>query len=252
MTFFSLKGRSAVVTGAARGIGRAIADRFAAAGADVLIADIDKEAADKAAAEISGKAGARTASSKTNIAVWDDCKAMADSAVKAFGKLDILVNCAAIAGKDDFIWDMPVEEFRKVVEIDLVGLWQCCKACIVPMRERKYGRIINIASVAGKEGNPRMMAYSAAKAGAIGMTKSLAKEVCKEGICVNAVTPAVIRTPMLEQLTAEQVKYMTDKIPMGRVGEVHEVAALCHFLASDECSFSTGASFDISGGRTTY
>jgi 3-oxoacyl-[acyl-carrier protein] reductase len=252
MTFFSLKGRAAIVTGAARGIGRAIAERFAAAGADILIADMDKETADKTAAEIKAKHGVNALAAKTNITSWPDCQAMAEAALKAFGKIEILVNCAAIAGKDDFIYDMPVEEFRKVVEIDLVGLWQCCKAVITPMRERKYGRIINIASVAGKEGNPRMMAYSAAKAGVIGMTKSLAKEVCKEGICVNAVTPAVIRTPMLDQLTPEQVKYMTDKIPMGRVGEVHEVAALCHFLASDECSFSTGAAFDISGGRTTY
>lgn len=168
------------------------------------------------------------------------------------GKVDVLVNNAGIGGKAAPLWEQTEEDWHQIIAINLTGVFHCCRAVIGGMRERRYGRIVNIASVAGKEGNPNMTGYSATKAAVIGFTKSLAKEVATEGICVNAVSPAVIKTRILEQLTPEQVEYMTQRIPMRRTGTPEEIAAVVHFLASPDCSFVTGQCYDASGGRATY
>jgi 3-oxoacyl-[acyl-carrier protein] reductase len=252
MNFFQLEGRRAIVTGAARGIGLAIAERLARAGATVVIADVNLDHAKTKANHLTEVIGRPVLACQADVTRADEVQAMVDFTVEQAGGLDILVNNAGIAGKAEPIWETDEEEFRQVLDVDLVGVWLCCRAAVVPMRQQKYGRIINIASVAGKEGNPNMIAYSASKAGVIALTKSLAKEVVADGIIVNAITPAVICTPILDQLTPDQVHYMTARIPLGRMGKPEEVAALTHFLASEECSFSTGATFDISGGRTTY
>ena len=168
------------------------------------------------------------------------------------GRIDVLVNNAGIGGKAAPLWEQTEEDWQHIIGINLTGVFHCCKAVIGGMRERRYGRIVNIASIAGKEGNPNMTGYSATKAAVIGFTKSLAKEVATEGICVNAVSPAVIRTRILDQLTPEQVEYMTQRIPMRRTGTPEEIAAVVHFLASPDCSFVTGQCYDASGGRATY
>jgi 3-oxoacyl-[acyl-carrier protein] reductase len=168
------------------------------------------------------------------------------------GRIDILVNNAGIAGRAAPIWEQTDQDWQRVIDINLTGVFYCCRAVMPHMLQRGYGRIVNIASLAGKEGNPNMTAYSASKAGVIAMTKSIAKEVAEVDICVNSVTPTVIRTPILDQLTEEQVEYMTSRIPRGRTGTVEEVAAVVHFLASPDCSFVTGQAYDVSGGRATY
>jgi 3-oxoacyl-[acyl-carrier protein] reductase len=170
----------------------------------------------------------------------------------AWGKVDILVNNAGIAGRSAPAWELSVDEWRDVINIDLTGVFLGCRAVLPEMIERGYGRIVNIASIAGKEGNPNAVPYSAAKAGVIGLTKSVAKEVATKGVIVNAITPAVIETEILKQVSQEHIAYMTSRIPMGRVGQPSEVAALAAFLCSDEVTFSTGAVFDLSGGRATY
>lgn len=241
-------GRTAIVTGAARGIGRAIAGRLTDEGVRVLVADIDREAAEAAAKEL-GETARAYALDVTSEESWAGAVA---AATGAWGRLDILVNNAGIAGRSAPIWELSVAEWHEVVAIDLTGVWLGCRACLGPMLEAGYGRIVNIASIAGKEGNPNAGPYSAAKAGVIGLTKSIAKEVATKGVLVNAVTPAVIATPILEQVSAEHVAYMTSRIPMGRVGQPEEVAALVRFLTSDDLTFSTGAVFDLSGGRATY
>lgn len=166
--------------------------------------------------------------------------------------IEILVNNAGIAGRAAPLWEQSEEDWQRIIAVNLTGVFHCCRAVISHMRERNYGRIVNIASIAGKEGNPRMTGYSATKAGVIGFTKSLAKEVATENICVNAVSPAVVRTQLLEQLTQEQVDYMTDRIPMRRPGTTEEIAAVVHFLSSPDCSFVTAQCYDASGGRATY
>ncbi len=231
----SLKGRVAIVTGGAAGIGRAIARRLDAEGALVLVADLaagadlrfdvrDPEAWERAAGRVAGE----------------------------HGRIDILVNNAGIAGRSAASWELSPQEWREVIDVDLSGVFFGCRACLPHMRERGYGRIVNIASIAGKEGNPNAVPYSAAKAGVIGLTKAVAKEVVGEGILVNCVTPAVIETEILQQMSPDHVRYMLSRIPMGRPGQPEEVAALVAWLCSDECTFSTGAVFDISGGRATY
>lgn len=249
-----LNGRSALVTGGARGIGLAIAARLVADGAQVALSDVDLERATTEAARLDGDASRPASAMAVRLDVTDPTSADAGirAAVEAFGGLDILVNNAGIHGPSVPAWEMPLEEWHRVLAVDLHGVFYCCRAALPHMRARRYGRIVNIASIAGKEGNPNALPYSTAKAGVIGLTKALAKEVAKDGIIVNAVTPAVIETDILKQVSPEHVQYMLSRIPMGRVGQPDEVAALVAWLCSDECTFSTGAVFDISGGRATY
>lgn len=245
---FDLTGQTAIVTGAATGIGEAIAKRLAEAGATVAVADLDKEGADKVAASLPNNSFGVpvdvTSSSSVNAVVAE--------VLKRTGRIHILVNNAGVAGKAAPIGDQSDDDFTKVMAINVNGVFFFCRAVMAHMREHKYGRIVNIASIAGKEGNPNMIAYSGSKAAVIGMTKSLGKEVATEGICVNSVAPAVVRTKILEQLTQQQISYMTDKIPMRRTGEPWEIAAVVHFLASPDCSFVTAQCYDASGGRATY
>lgn len=248
MSYFDLTGQVAVVTGAATGIGEAIARRLAKAGASVGIADVDSAGA-KAVADAIGGNSFPVDIDITSSQSVDQAVA---GVVKAHGRIDIWVNNAGIGGKAAPVWEQTDADWSRIIAINLTGVFNCCRAVIPGMLERKYGRIVNIASIAGKEGNPNMTGYSATKAGVIGLTKSLAKEVAKEGICVNAVSPAVIRTKILDQLTEEQVGYMTARIPMGRTGTTEEIAAVVHFLSSPDCSFVTGQCYDASGGRATY
>jgi NAD(P)-dependent dehydrogenase (short-subunit alcohol dehydrogenase family) len=242
------EGKTAIVTGGARGIGRAIVERLASEGANVLIADIDETTGKAVAAEIGGGTSA-FGLDVTSEASWT---AAVDQATGAWGKVDILVNNAGIAGRSAPTWELSISEWLDVINIDLTGVFLGCRAVLPGMIEHGYGRIVNIASIAGKEGNPNAVPYSAAKSGVIGLTKSVAKEVATKGVIVNAITPAVIETEILKQVSDEHIKYMTSRIPMGRVGQPREVAALACFLCSDEVTFSTGAVFDLSGGRATY
>lgn len=245
---FDLSGQFAVVTGAANGIGEVIAKHLSAAGARVCIADLDGPAAAAAAKRI----GPEAHSVAVNITDSHAVTQAVANILEQFPAIDILVNNAGLAGKAAPIWDQTDEDWQKVLAVNVTGPFYLCRAVLPHMRSRGYGRIVNIASVAGKEGNPNMVAYSASKAAIIGLTKSVAKEVATEGICINAVAPAVIRTKMLDQLTPAQVAYMVERIPMKRTGQPEEVAAVVHFLASRECSFVTGQCYDVSGGRSTY
>lgn len=237
-----------MVTGAATGIGEAIAKRLAGAGATVAVADLNLEGAQAVAATL-GNGAFGVPLDVTNAA---SAAAAVAEAIRRTGRLDVLVNNAGIGGKAAPLWEQTDEDWQKIIAINITGVFNCSRAVISHMRERKYGRIVSIASIAGKEGNPNMTGYSATKAAVIGFTKSLAKEVATEGICVNAVSPAVVRTKILEQLTPQQVEYMTSRIPMRRTGEPEEIAAVVHFLSSPDCSFVTGQTYDASGGRATY
>jgi 3-oxoacyl-[acyl-carrier protein] reductase len=239
-----LKGRHAVVTGGASGIGFAIARRLAGSGATVAIWDLDDTAGRMAAAALSG--------SSVAVDVGDAASVASAVQASAAPAIDILVNNAGITGPNDKLWDYPVEAWKNVFTVNVHGVFHCCRAVVPLMRARNYGRIVNIASVAGKEGNPNASAYSASKAAVIGLTKSLGKELADTGVRVNCVTPAAVRTPLFAQMTQHHVDYMLSKIPLGRFGEPDEIAALVAWLASEECSFSTGAVFDLSGGRATY
>jgi 3-oxoacyl-[acyl-carrier protein] reductase len=247
-TTFSLAGRIAIVTGAAAGIGQAIAVRLAAAGATVAVVDLNLSGAQQVAAALPHQSFAVEADVADAAAVGR----AVEQVLNRTGQIDILVNNAGIAGPAAYIWEQTDQDWQRNIAINLTGVFNFCRAVIPHMRSRSYGRIVNIASIAGKEGNPRMTPYSATKAGVIGLTKALGKEVAREGICVNAVTPAVIQTRILDQLTPEQVAYMTEKIPMGRTGKPEEIASVVHFLASSECSFVTAQCYDASGGRATY
>jgi 3-oxoacyl-[acyl-carrier protein] reductase len=247
---FRLDGKVAVVTGGGQGIGEAICRRLAAAGTKVGVFDMNAENAGRVAKAVNG------------VAMVGDLTKEADldrvfaEVTKTAGPVDVLVNNAGVAsrkGRDVPICESVREDWEYVFNINVTGLVLCCKAVLPGMIERRYGRIVNIASIAGKEGNPKMAPYSASKAAVICLTKSLAKELVGKGdICVNSVAPAVIQTPILAQLNQDQINMMLSKIPLGRTGKPEEVAALVHFLASAECSFSTGQCFDISGGRATY
>ncbi len=243
-------GRVAIITGAARGMGAAAARRLVQAGARVHLWDVNQTLAEEISMSLGGPEVARAASIDIG-----DATAVAtgiDLAIKAFGKIDILVNCAGIAGVNASVEDFPEDVWRRVLDINLTGTFLTCQAVVPHMRTQSYGRIVNVASVAGKEGNPNASAYSASKAGMISLTKSLGKELAATGITVNAITPAVIKTEMLEDVTEAQLDYMLSKIPMGRPGTVEEVAEMIAFLASDRATFSTAAVFDMTGGRATY
>ncbi len=250
MTRYDLDGKTAIVTGAARGIGRAVAGRLLASGARVAVWDVDGDAGRDAAASLaqSGEADFWAVDLTDAAAVERAARETADR----FGGVDVLVNNAGISGPNMPLWDYPIDMWKKVIEVDLIGPFLCCRAVVPLMLERGAGRIVNVASVAGKEGNPNASAYSAAKAGVIALTKSLGKELAHTDILVNAVTPAAVKTDIFKQMTERQIDYMLSKIPMGRFGTVEENAALIAWLCSPECSFSTGAVFDISGGRCTY
>jgi 2-dehydro-3-deoxy-L-rhamnonate dehydrogenase (NAD+) len=242
------EGKTGIVTGSARGIGRAIAERLAREGARVLIADVDEATARTTAGEI----GANATAQRLDVASEASWEAAVKVATETWGRLDVLVNNAGIAGRSAPAWELPLAEWQRVIEIDLTGVFLGCRAVLPAMIGQGYGRIVNISSIAGKEGNPNAVPYSAAKSGVIGLTKAIAKEVATKGVIVNAITPAVIETEILKQVSEEHIAYMTSRIPMGRVGQPHEVAALATFLCSDEVTFSTGAVFDLSGGRATY
>lgn len=241
----------AIVTGAATGIGYGIARRLASEGARLVLVDIDGELGEQSASEISAR-GSDARLIVGDVSEQATAEAAVQAALDAWGRIDVLVNNAGITGIDGNIWETSLEEMDRVYRINLRGVFAFCHAVIPQMLERDYGRIVNIASIAGKEGNPRMVPYSATKAAVIGLTKSVGKELAKSGIRVNCVTPAVVHTRILDELTPEQVQYMVDRIPIGRTGEIGEIAALVSWLASEECSFSTGGVFDISGGRATY
>jgi 3-oxoacyl-[acyl-carrier protein] reductase len=248
MNQIDLNNRCAVVTGGAQGFGRAIAERFAASGAKVAIWDHDLPFAEKTAREI-GPAVIPLEVDVTDPAAVAKTR---DETLQAFGRIDILVNNAGIAGVNKTVWETDLEEWRKVLRINLDGPFICCRAIVPTMLAQKYGRIVNIASIAGKEGNPNAAHYSASKAGLIALTKSLGKELAAHDILVNAVTPAAAKTAIFDQMTQTHIDFMLSKIPKGRFVLVEELAAMVAWLASADCAFSTGAVFDISGGRATY
>jgi 3-oxoacyl-[acyl-carrier protein] reductase len=245
-----LQGRNAVVTGGAQGIGRAITERFLDSGASVAIWDRDDKLAQQTAAELKGRG--RVIAVKVDVTQFADIEKARDATLKELGRIDILVNNAGITGPNVTTWDYPVEAWQSVMRINLDGPFMCCKAVVPSMIAQNYGRIVNIASVAGKEGNPNAPAYSASKAGVIALTKSLGKELAGYDIGVNCITPAAAKTAMFEQMTQSHIDYMLSKIPRARFVNVEEIAALVAFCASADCSFTTGAAFDISGGRATY
>lgn len=250
MTTYNLKGRTAIVTGAARGIGLACVQRLLASGARCALWDIDPKALEAARTTLQGQGEIETTA--VDITNPEAVRSALEICIQRFGSADILVNNAGIAGVSKKLWECSVEEWAAVINLNIMGVFHCCHAVVPEMLKRGKGRIVNIASIAGKEGNPNASHYSASKAAVMGLTKSLGKELAQSGVLVNCITPAVIQTDILKQCSKEHVQYMLSKIPMGRPGEAEEVAALVTWLSSDECSFSTGAVFDISGGRATY
>ncbi|UEM24709.1 SDR family oxidoreductase (plasmid) [Skermanella mucosa] len=248
MNKIDLAGRNMVVTGGARGIGYAIADRLVQSGARVALWDRLAEEAEASAHALANG----TIACAVDVADAASVEAAAKRTREAFGRIDGLVNGAGVTGPVKPLADYSAEEWRVVVEVNLTGTFNCCRSVVPIMQENDYGRIVNIASVAGKEGNPNLAAYSAAKAGIIGLTKSLGKELAKTGIAVNCITPTTAKTPILDQLTAEFIEYMRVRIPRDRFVELTEIAAMVAWLLSEENSFTTAAVFDLSGGRTTY
>jgi 3-oxoacyl-[acyl-carrier protein] reductase len=240
--------RTAIVTGGGSGIGRSIATRLVAEGARVCLWDLQGDVLAEAKAA-TGAADARALDVADAVQV---AGAMEASLAALGGKLDVLVCCAGITGPNTTVRDYPVDAWRRVIDVNLNGLFYCNQAAVAPMERNGYGRIVNIASIAGKEGNPNASAYSASKAAVIGLTKSLGKELAKSEIRVNCVTPAAVRTAIFDQMSQEHINFMLSKIPLGRFGGIDEVTSLVTWLASEECSFSTGAVFDVSGGRATY
>jgi 3-oxoacyl-[acyl-carrier protein] reductase len=247
MNQLDVRGRVAAVTGGASGIGLAIARRLHASGARLSLWDARAEALAAAAPELGG---AHTA--LVDVRDYAAVERARDAALEALGRLDILVTSAGITGPNVPVADYPLDGWRDVLDVNLTGTFHCARAVIAPMRAAGYGRIVTIASVAGKEGNPNAAAYSASKAGVIALTKSLGKELATSEVLVNCVTPAAVETPLFAQMTQAHIDYMKSRIPMNRFGRVEEIAALVAWLCSEECSFSTGAVFDLSGGRSTY
>ena len=241
------EGRCAVITGGASGLGKQTAKRIVAEGGRVALWDINTDTLSRAKADVSA-----THTVTLDITDPQMVAAAAKESAIALGKIDILVTAAGITGATAPVHEYPIESWQRVIDINLNGMFYCCRAVVPFLLENGYGRIVNIASVAGKEGNPNASAYSASKAGVIGLTKSLGKELATKNVIVNCITPATFESPILEQLPQSQVDYMRSKIPMGRLGEVAEVAAMVCFMASEECSFTTASTFDISGGRTTF
>jgi 2-dehydro-3-deoxy-L-rhamnonate dehydrogenase (NAD+) len=248
MNTLDLQHDNAIVTGGAAGIGFAIAQRLASSGARVSLWDRD----DKALAEAARALGEGAHTARLDVSDDAQVKRAFDDTAKALGRVDILVCSAGITGPNMTTWEYPVADWKQVLDINLTGVFLCNKAAVPHMKGNDYGRIVNIASIAGKEGNPNASAYSASKAGVISLTKSLGKELAKTGIRVNCVTPAAVKTGMFAQMTQAHIDFMLSKIPMGRFGQVEEIAALVAWLCTEECSFSTGAVFDLSGGRAVY
>ena len=248
MNKLDLAGRHAVVTGGAAGLGLAITQRLLASGASVTWWDRDAAAMATAAAPL----GSFVHGVQVNVGNHDSVVEAVRQTLKRQPVIDILVNCAGITGPNVKLWDYPPDEWLQVMQVNLNGLFYCCREVAPLMRLRNYGRIVNMASVAGKEGNPNASAYSASKAAVIALTKSLGKELADTGIRVNCVTPAAVKTAIFDQMSPEHIAFMLSKIPMGRFGEPEEVAAMVAWLCTEECSFSTGAVFDLSGGRATY
>jgi len=250
MNQIDLSNRSAIVTGSARGIGYAIAERLLRSGAAVCLWDVDAGAL--AGAQQSLASLGQVVTAQVDVTDSASCQSAAQETVSALGKVDILVNNAGIAGNNAKTWELKPEEWAKVVGVNLSGIFHCCHAVVPHLLSNGYGRIVNIASIAGKEGNPNAAHYSASKAGVIALTKSLGKELATSNVVVNCITPAVIETDIFSQMTQTHIDYMLAKIPMGRFGQKHEAAAMVAWLCSEECSFTTGGVFDLSGGRATY
>lgn len=246
-----LTGKIAIVTGAGQGIGKAISLRLANAGADVAILDLNLQSVETVAKDIEA-IGRHAIPIQADVSRSEDVAAAVRNTLSKFERIDILVNNAGIAGKTVPLTDLEESDWDEVIAVNLSGVFLCCKAVIETMIAQDYGRIVNIASIAGKEGNPTMIPYSVSKAGVICLTKALAKEVTEYNIRVNAVSPAVIETPIMDGMAQSTIDYMVSKIPLGRIGKPEEVAAVVNFLASDEASFVTGQCYDVSGGRATY
>jgi 3-oxoacyl-[acyl-carrier protein] reductase len=248
MNELDFHGRTAVITGGAMGIGLAIAQRLVASGGRVSLWDRDNDALEKAKALL----GPRTDARMVDVTNADAVDVTAKAVIAALERIDALVCSAGITGPNTTTWEYPVDAWRQVMDVNINGVFYCNRAVVPIMLRHDYGRIVNIASVAGKEGNPNAPAYSASKAAVIGLTKSLGKELAKSGIRVNCVTPAAVKTAIFDQMTQQHIDFMLSKIPMGRFGTVDEIAALVAWLCTEDCSFSTGAVFDLSGGRATY
>ncbi len=250
MNKLDLNGKRAVITGGARGMGFAFAKRFLESGGSVALWDISAETLASAETKLAGLGP--VSSQVVDVSDYASVDAAAQASADKMGGIDILVNAAGIAGVNTPLTDYPIDTWNAVINVNLNGIFHTCRAVVPYMQENDYGRIVNIASMAGKDGNPNASAYSVSKAGVIGLTKSLGKELATTGIRANVVCPAVIKTEMLDDVTEEQIGYMLAKIPMGRMGTVDEIAAMVGWLCSEECSYSTGAVFDLSGGRATY
>ena len=249
MINFDLNNKVAIITGGAQGFGLAISERFIKSGAKVVIWDIDKDAAEDALKKLNNN----NASYKlVDVNKFDEIEKNLSEIEKTFGKIDIFINNAGITGMNTTLSNYPIEEWKKVIDLNLNSVFYCCKAVVPYMEKNNYGRIVNIASIAGKEGNPNASAYSTSKAGVIGLTKSLGKELALKNIAVNCVTPAAAKTRIFDQMTDEHINYMLSKIPRNKFAKVDELASLVAWLSSDENSFSTAAVFDLSGGRATY
>ena len=248
MNQLDFSGRTAVITGGAAGIGFAIAQRLIASGGRVSVWDRDAAALDKAKARLTAGTDMRV----VDVADAASVDAATQAAASALGRIDALVCSAGITGPNTTTWEYPVDAWRQVMEVNVNGVFLCNRAVVPVMLKQDYGRIVNIASVAGKEGNPNASAYSASKAAVIGLTKSLGKELARTGIRVNCITPAAVKTAIFDQMSQQHIDFMLSKIPMGRFGQVEEIAALVGWLCTEDCSFSTGAVFDVSGGRATY